>query len=189
MVAFPLLLTRLAAFAISLILVCIPPLITCKVNQKGSKMKKAVVTNPNTGMITLEEICEILEDPTQLPGFLAKNRMSEKFYRQADEHHREVHGLARTVIQAIEGAKNQDELVKALKATTSLSTNDLVALVLNALIEYQFPKDAQFLSRDKAIQQHLRNVNKDGAEAPAFIKSLGGIAAIYAAYRAAKRGN
>jgi len=143
--------------------------------------------NRSAGLPTLEEISGVVEVPSKLPAFLADHRMSKKFQRQADEHHREVHGLARTVIQVIERAKKQDEITQTLKATTRLrKTNDLTALVLNALIEYDLPKDAYFLSCDKGVQWHLRDLEKDGDESPAFIKSLGGIRATYEAYRKAK---
>jgi hypothetical protein len=151
------------------------------------KLKSAHVIRSATP--TLDDVRVIVTDPSRLLDFLAKNRMSDKFQRQADEHHREVHGLARNVIMAIEGAKNQKDLLDALRCGELTKKADVTVLVLKALIEYTLPRDAQFVSRDTGIQRHLRNHNKDGAEASSFIKDLGGIAATYAAYRAEKLGS
>ena len=152
-------------------------------------MKESHTSSRASVIVTHEQVREELKRPGQVPSFLAHHRMSAKFYRVPDDHHRAVHGLARIVIQEIIRADNRTDVIVELQVSTDLrNETDPTTLVLFSLIEYELPKDAQYLSRDKGIQHHLRNLNKDGGDVPAFIKSLGGIAETYAAYRAEKRG-
>ena len=128
-------------------------------------------------------------NPTQLTDYLSRHRSTGKFRRAGDEQHAEIQGYVRTTIQELEQAENQDAVLNELRAAVEEAPKkDVTTVALWSLVEYVLPKDAQYLSVDRAIQRHLRDHNVEGEEAPAHIKKNGGIAATYAIARAEKHG-
>jgi hypothetical protein len=156
----------------------------------SAKDQQQSIASPalDNSVVTSAQIQGVLKDPSQLPSFLAKNRMSDKYHRQADEHSWNVQAFARQMIIEVEAADNRVEIIAELnKDTGQKKISSVERLILLHLIEYKFPKDAQYLSQDLGIQKLLATHQKEGKDAAIFIKENGGLRGSYDRYREEKR--